>query len=168
MTGGGLGSRGLPLLGRGGAPSGCSPLLRPSHSAATARSPPLPGVSLPPGPPALHITGTVVCTVRATRPQSSRFSASPDHLAAARTRLQSLTLGGERLGAARSRDSRVGSGEPGPPAARLREDDPALLPGRPPPASHLPHKLTQDTEFSSRVLIQHNTSQKSFFLLESG
>lgn len=71
MTGGGLGSPGLPLLGRGGAPSGCSPLRRPSHSAATARSPPLPGASLPPGSPALHIPGTVVCTVRATRPQSS-------------------------------------------------------------------------------------------------
>lgn len=166
MTGGGLGSRGLPLLGRGGAPSGCSPLLRPSHSAATARSPPLPGVSLPPGPPALHITGTVVCTVRATRPQSSTALLSVPRPPGSGP--QSLTLGGERLGAARSRDSRVGSGEPGPPAARLREDDPALLPGRPPPASHLPHKLTQDTEFSSRVLIQHNTSQKSFFLLESG
>lgn len=85
-----------------------------------------------------------------------RFPVSPDHLAAARTLLQSLTLGGERLGAARSTDTRAGSGEPGPPAARLREDDPALPPGRPPPDSHLPHKLTQDTELSSRVLIQHN------------
>lgn len=70
MTGGGLGSRGLPLLGRGGAPSGSSPLLRPTRSAAIARSPPLLGAALPPGPPALHFPGPIVCTAWATIPQS--------------------------------------------------------------------------------------------------
>lgn len=41
-------SRGPPHLGWGGAPSGCSPLLRPTRSAAAARSPARPGAALPP------------------------------------------------------------------------------------------------------------------------
>lgn len=171
VTGGGLGSRGLPLLGRGGAPSGLSPLLRPTRSAAVVRSPPLPGAALPPRPPATHIPGpptslSPLCAqpVPPAHRARLRFPESPNPRNAARTRLPSLTLGGERLGGALSGDPRARSGEPGAPCCPAAGRRPGL-PTRAPSSSFslAPQINPRHRAFQSRVNLTRSTLLKNRF-----
>lgn len=89
MTGGGLGVPGPPHFDWGGEPSGCSPLLRPTRSAAAARSPARPGAALPPRPAEPLLRSPIVSYYLATRPHRAALlpnAGQPaSHPAAART-----------------------------------------------------------------------------------
>lgn len=162
---------GPPHLGWGGAPSGSSPLLRPTRCSSCA-------LFCSSGSGAASGAGTptpspIVSTDLATRPHRAAPLPSvrrpPGHPVAARTHAAAeFDLGRGASWRLPERGSRSPEREAGePPAARLREDDPALPPGLP-SASHLPYKLTRGTELSGSMLTSNQHFSKIALLFGIG
>lgn len=93
-----------------------------------------------------QLPGPIESKALATRPHT----AAPLPIVPARTRLPSLTLGGERPGAAWSRDPQAGSGERGAPCCSAAGRRPGLA-ARAPPFSLVPQINPKHRAFHLRV-----------------